>query len=794
MRKGTPLPSSAIWPNYDECGLNRAFTNLGNLAFAMGKYQGMTDTQASVNQILSEYTNSPWGTQSTGTQLQTRRNTIPTIAGHFYAVSAIFGETNCFAAHAKQEFAILVNGSAVVVGSNLDPCTDPSRKGYDQDPITGVYNTYVSKLQSGAIQVPVTGTLPTLGIRVRNLTATGEGNDVGFDLPQLVDVTPQLDKAFVPSTILQGQTTTLTYTVTNTSDLQAKNGWHFVDTIPAGLTPTGAIGGTCTRTASSISGRTIDVTGNIALGSASCTVTVTVTSNTPGVYNNSGCVANDGTTIPNCTNNFSTITGLYGPGTAPLTVRPVVDLTITKDDNLSAYVPGQPITYTVTVHNNGPSDAVNAIVTDPLPTALQNATWTCAVAVQGTSNLPPAGPTSCSPNGTGSISDTVRINTGGTITYTITGTVALGTSGILSNTATVKPAAQTAIPNMPGGGPIPVPGSTTLVPTSDPACPPSPGAGCSATVTTPIAPEWTISKTASVNGTPSNGQFVNPGDTITYTVTARSTRGQIDGVVLKDQLSDVLDQATFVTGSAALTIGAAAPVPVAGPVAPSTVLTTPAFTLPAGQTATLTYKVVVNSGAWSARLVNVVTGTGSVQPTRCVTSTNPVAPECTTTHWTTAKVLVEKIGESSESSWVPMAGSTWAVHSDNGGTPGAVITSPSVTPVSGQTGRFQLEGIQPGVYWLEETKAPAGFSLLAEPVQFTIAANGTVSLGGGAGGSVVTAADSDGDGIFLITVRDVPALKLPESGGPGTWLFTAAGIAVLLASAGLGIAGVRRQR
>ncbi|MDR6689045.1 putative repeat protein (TIGR01451 family) [Arthrobacter sp. 1088] len=323
-----------------------------------------------------------------------------------------------------------------------------------------------------------------------------------------------------------------------------------------------------------------------------------------------------------------------------------------------------------------------------------------------------------------------------------------------------------------------------------------------AQVTAPAA--WKIKKSATVNGSVPANQSVSPGQTIVYTVTASSISGTITGVVLKDNLAEVLDDATFVSGSATLVIGTGAPVPVANPVPPSTLLTTAAFTLPAGQAATLKYSVLVKAGAWNEQLVNVVTGTSTTTPPQtCAPSSGAAGPDCTTTHVTPAKVLIEKIGESSGGTWVPMAGSTWAVHVDNAGTPGAVLASPTVTAVAGQTGRFQLEGIQPGTYWLEETTAPAGFNLLAEPVKFTIATNGTVTLGqgstgqGSAGqgsGGVVTSTDADGDGIFLLTVRDVPALELPESGGIGWWPFTTAGSALLLAALALALAANHRRQ
>ncbi|MGO4588214.1 DUF7507 domain-containing protein [Paenarthrobacter sp. 2TAF44] len=319
-----------------------------------------------------------------------------------------------------------------------------------------------------------------------------------------------------------------------------------------------------------------------------------------------------------------------------------------------------------------------------------------------------------------------------------------------------------------------------------------------AQVTAPAA--WKIKKTATVNGgVPANGS-VNPGQTIVYTVTATSISGTITGVVLKDNLGEVLDDATFVSGSASLVIGTGTPVAVANPVPPSTLLATAAFTLPAGQTATLKYSVLVKTGAWNKELVNMVTGTAATTaPQTCAPGSSAPGPDCTTTHRTPGKVLIEKIGESSGGTWVPMAGSTWAVHVDNNGTPGTVLGSPAVTAVAGQTGRFQLEGIQPGTYWLAETKAPAGFSLLAEPVKFTIAATGAVTLGQGSqgqgsGGGVVTSTDADGDGIFLLTVRDVPALELPESGGIGWWPFTTTGSALLIGALALTLAANRRRR
>ncbi|NHA00874.1 hypothetical protein G5V59_15680 [Nocardioides sp. W3-2-3] len=129
---------------------------------------------------------------------------------------------------------------------------------------------------------------------------------MSFDLPQIVDVTPSLDKAFSPTTVTScpagaatcppSSVSTLTFTVTNTTDLQAKPDWTFTDNLPAGVrvAPTPNVGGTCTSTTGAALVRTaapgstsISVTGgDLALGQASCTVTVDVVSATPGTYTN----------------------------------------------------------------------------------------------------------------------------------------------------------------------------------------------------------------------------------------------------------------------------------------------------------------------------------------------------------------------------------------------------------------------------------------------------------------------------------------------------------------------------
>ncbi|MGC4902043.1 DUF11 domain-containing protein [Micromonospora echinospora] len=293
-----------------------------------------------------------------------------------------------------------------------------------------------------------------------------------------MDVTPQLDKAFSPATIAQGQTSTLTFTITNTHDLRAKNGMSFTDDLPAGVTATGVNSTTCSdATVTAAAGATSVVfDGDIGLGAASCTVSVEVTADVVGSYTNTGCAGPDGTPIPGCASNFPSIVGINPPGSATLQVIPLVDLAVTKTATPNPYVPGAPLTYTVTVTNSGPSDAVGATVTDTLPAP--GFTWTCAASTGST----------CAASGSGDISDTVTVLAGGTLTYTISGTVPSSTAGDLTNTAVLTP---------PEG-------------VADPGCTPS----CQSTTVTPGLPtvDLAITKTATPN------PYV-PGAPFTYTVT-----------------------------------------------------------------------------------------------------------------------------------------------------------------------------------------------------------------------------------------------------------------------------------
>ncbi len=242
------------------------------------------------------------------------------------------------------------------------------------------------------------------------------------------------------------------------------------------------------------------------------------------------------------------------------------DLVIAKTDGLTSVPAGSPITYTITVTNNGPSNVTNARVTDTIPAALTNVTWSCAV----TSGTGACGTAS----GTGNTIDTtVNLNNGAVITYIVQGTLSLSASGTLTNTATVQRPTDVTDPNT-------VNNTATDV----------------TTITTPTT-DLSVLKT-------DNQLTTVPGSPITYTITVTN-----NGPITLNQIT-VTD-----------TVPAAVQNPVFTPSTGSYNATTGAWTgltLATGQSITLSLAGTIAPGAFGT-----ITNTVTVAPPSGVTDSNP---------------------------------------------------------------------------------------------------------------------------------------------------------------------------
>ena len=106
------------------------------------------------------------------------------------------------------------------------------------------------------------------------------------------------------------------------------------------------------------------------------------------------------------------------------------DLSISKTDGSSSVTPGSQVTYTITAGNTGPSNVLNANVTDVFPAELSSCSWTCLG----------AGGASCASSGAGDINETVNLPVFGSVIFTASCSLDGSATGTLSNTATISSA------------------------------------------------------------------------------------------------------------------------------------------------------------------------------------------------------------------------------------------------------------------------------------------------------------------------------------------------------------------
>src|SRR6185437_5335610 len=221
--------------------------------------------------------------------------------------------------------------------------------------------------------------------------------------------------------VLAGNQLTYTLTVHNggPSDAQAVS---VSDTLPGALTGASyTVGG----------GPSSSWSGSAGLGTVAAGVTKTVV--ITATVNPSTA---DATVLHN-TASVSSSTSDTAPGnnsaSADTTVNTQADLSITKADSPDPVLAGNQLTYTLTVHNGGPSDAQSVLVSDTLPGALNGASFT----VNGGS------PSSWS----GSVSlGTVAANETDTIVITATVDPSTPDATVLHNTASVSSSTSDTTP------------------------------------------------------------------------------------------------------------------------------------------------------------------------------------------------------------------------------------------------------------------------------------------------------------------------------------------------------------
>jgi hypothetical protein len=251
---------SAVDPTGGQC--NSRWPEVQRLAGALG--------DPAANHALTAHTESDPGAGKV--QFETVAPVVLPRPGRFVTWSVDAAGQNCGASHAMLEFHFL-NGSTAVSARTppVDPCGDA---------VDGVHvGTYSSDR-------PVLFPGAELGVRLVNLQGSGVGNDAAVDNIRVLDVTPQLSLAYGPAEVAVGTTATLSFTVTNTADLAAKDGWSFFGRLPAGVTVAGQAVSDCpAASVTALSGATaVSAEASLAGGQVSCAVTVPVAAAVAGTY------------------------------------------------------------------------------------------------------------------------------------------------------------------------------------------------------------------------------------------------------------------------------------------------------------------------------------------------------------------------------------------------------------------------------------------------------------------------------------------------------------------------------
>ncbi|WP_307042623.1 DUF7927 domain-containing protein [Agromyces ramosus] len=311
---------------------------------------------------------------------------------------------------------------------------------------------------------------------------------------------------------------------------------------------------------SSYSAPTLTWSGDLAAGDV-VTVTYSVTVTGAGDMTLTNVVTSEGCVdAPSCTTTHET--GTY-------TVSKMSDPASGSDVPVDGV-----ITYTVTVAHQGPGAVTGATITDDLGDVLDDATWNDDAAAS-TGLVDVEGET---------LDWTGDLSVGQVVTITYSVTVTAAGDMFLNNE--VDPGAGTCVP----------------APDETPDCATSHQTG-----------RFEYSKMAD----PVHDSDVSRGDVITYTITGAQVGPAAVPATLIDDLSDVLDDATWNDDAAAST----------GTVALDATTLTWSGTVGVDEVVTITYSVTV-TGAGNTTLANVVTGTGE-----CVPAPDETA-ECRTVHKT----------------------------------------------------------------------------------------------------------------------------------------------------------------
>ena len=266
-------------------------------------------------------------------------------------------------------------------------------------------------------------------------TLLSDGDDTTIDFGERRAVDLAITKGDGSPTYTPGSLVRYTITVSNLGPSDAV-GATVADLVPAILTgvswTTSVLGGANVTSGGSGSGNNLAAMVNVPAGAGNGVVfTVSGTAAASATAN----LVNTATVSP--PNNVTDTDLANNTATDTDTAALQADLRITKDDGSLTYTPGNLVRYTITVSNNGPSDAVGATVADLVPAILTSVSWTTSV-LGGANVISGA---SGSGNNLAAMVN-VPAGAGNGVVFTVSGTALASATANLVNTATVSPPAN----------------------------------------------------------------------------------------------------------------------------------------------------------------------------------------------------------------------------------------------------------------------------------------------------------------------------------------------------------------
>lgn len=309
--------------------------------------------------------------------------------------------------------------------------------------VSGGGETCTGALAAGSGSCTLALTVP--GSRILTATYNSDTNfNTGTDTePHTVVAPPSISKAFNPASVPVGQTSTLTFTITNpAANTVALTGVGFTDTFPnapnlivanpSGASLTGCGGATLTDNLGGalapgdlgvmLSGATIGVGGT-------CTVTVNVTPQAQGMYNN-------------VSGNVTSTNGGAG-NTASATLSTNTPPTISSNNvSVKAGSNAAPFTIAFAADPDQPVNTLGITINGNPTTASSNGVTVSNVAIQANGNVTANIATTCAAT-TATFNLVVTDNQSATGTGTLTVTVTSNMPPILTYNATTVVAATT---------------------------------------------------------------------------------------------------------------------------------------------------------------------------------------------------------------------------------------------------------------------------------------------------------------------------------------------------------------